>query len=543
MGIRKLYGATLAAMLAAAVAAPVSAQTRVTGTWDANDSNNTRHGEFTCFGAPTCNGAAQVVHTNTQCSNPISFTSDIVMTGVDLSRAGATFSGTYTTSRRYCNTPNADGTCTWTLTAGDTWPYTGTWDGTKGTLNISSAKCNGQPLTRLGTFTATSSTAPSPVFPMTVTGSVSETTANASAQVQLRPQDVGRTESIFVFAHAPSTLLKTDPVTCVLSQLNGQGQLVPVSASSMTPAVTGVISSQGQAVSILNNVPTSNVSGAAFFVGYGTTAADMLGGGVYQSAITIPGQTQCTASIATVPAAASPGSLTGLFWNAAESGWGIHFTQRGANIFAAWYTYDAAGKPKWYVAPNCVGFTGTSGTCNSALYEVTASAFLGTAFDPARVAAVPVGNVQVRFTDAANASFTYTASGITRTVPVVRQPLATGTTPPAVDYTDLWYNPAESGWGMAIAQQFGIAFLAWYVYDSAGKPSWLVATCPMSGSSCSGALYRTTGPGFGPTFDASRVVATAAGTIAVNFTDANNAVLSYTVDGVTATKTITRQIF
>ena len=40
----------------------------------------------------------------------------------------------------------------------------------------------------------------------------------------------------------------------------------------------------------------------------------------------------------------------GLWWNPNESGWGIHFTQRGNVIFAAWYTYDGTGAPKWYVA-------------------------------------------------------------------------------------------------------------------------------------------------------------------------------------------------
>jgi hypothetical protein len=34
-----------------------------------------------------------------------------------------------------------------------------------------------------------------------------------------------------------------------------------------------------------------------------------------------------------------------------------------------------------------------------------------------------------------------------------------------------------------------------------------------------------------------------AGSVSVNFTDANNATLSYTVNGASATKTITRQLF
>ena len=108
----------------------------------------------------------------------------------------------------------------------------------------------------------------------------------------------------------------------------------------------------------------------------------------------------------------------------------------------------------------------------------------------------------------------------------------------------LWWNPSESGWGMAITHQFGNIVLAWYVYDANGKPFWYVApACTVSGSSCSGTLYRTTGPAFGPPLDPSKVKATAVGSAIVSFVDANNAVLSYTVDNITATKTITRQLF
>lgn len=33
-------------------------------------------------------------------------------------------------------------------------------------------------------------------------------------------------------------------------------------------------------------------------------------------------------------------------------------------------------------------------------------------------------------------------------------------TPPAVNYTDMWRNPNESGWGPAVTHQYGVLFLA-----------------------------------------------------------------------------------
>ena len=47
---------------------------------------------------------------------------------------------------------------------------------------------------------------------------------------------------------------------------------------------------------------------------------------------------------------------------------------------------------------------------------------------------------------------------------------------PAFDYSDLWWNPGESGWGLSIIQHGGShqLYAAWYVYDSSGTPLWLV---------------------------------------------------------------------
>ncbi len=517
--------------------------------------------QFSCFGMPTCTGTVSTVLIGDKCSNSFTFSTGIVLTGLDLSKPGP-LSGTFTIATNQTTfTPNPDGTCSYQTGPGATWPYTGAWNGTQGSLTVNGTAYNGAPNQILGSFTASLSGS-SPVFPMTVTGSVTPTVTSVSATIQPRPQDVGNTGSVFVFAHAPSNLVTgaapakrapasspvaarpEDAIVCVLAQVNSSGQFVAVSSSTMQAYLTGVLSSQNQAVQILNNVPTPNVAGATMYVGYGSSAASMLASGVYQTVISVPGGVQCTASLASAPAPDSPGALTGLWWNANESGWGIHFTQRGNNVFAAWYTYDASGNPKWYVAANCVGASASSGTCSGTLYEVNGPTFFGTTFNPSLVNVVTAGSLTVNFQNSNNASMTYTVGTQSRTVAITRQPLGTGTTPPAVDYSDLWWNPSESGWGMAMAQQFGNVFLAWYVYDGTGKPVWYVASnCVVSGSSCSGTLYRTTGPAFGPTFDPTQIHAFSVGSAIVSFVDANNAVLSYTVDGVSSTKNITRQVF
>jgi hypothetical protein len=173
---------------------------------------------------------------------------------------------------------------------------------------------------------------------------------------------------------------------------------------------------------------------------------------------------------------------------------------------------------------------------------VSGPAFFGVTFNPIQEHVVPAGSLQVRFTDANSASMTYTVAGITRTVPISRQPISS-TAPVAVDFTDLWFNPSESGWGMAVAQQFDKMFLAWFVYDAAGKPVWYVSPdCTVTGNSCAGSLYRTTGPPFGPTF-VGPATPFLVGTVELDFTGPNDGTVTFIVDGVGGVKRIQRQVF
>jgi YVTN family beta-propeller protein len=240
-----------------------------------------------------------------------------------------------------------------------------------------------------------------------------------------------------------------------------------------------------------------------------------------------------------------PGPLSGIWWNPNESGWGINFTQRSNNIFAAWYTYDAAGNAKWYVASNCSMPAGST-SCSGSLYEVEGPLFFGVQFDPTKQVVTTVGALSVSFNGTSSAVMSYTLNGQSRTVQIQRQVFNTGTAPPLTDYTDLWWNPQESGWGLAVTQQYNIMFLAWYVYDGAGKPTWFVApNCAVNAaqSGCVGDVYRTTGPPFGPTFDPTRVTVIPAGKMFLDFTDPNNGELRYNNDTLFVTKRITRQLF
>ena len=119
-------------------------------------------------------------------------------------------------------------------------------------------------------------------------------------------------------------------------------------------------------------------------------------------------------------------------------------------------------------------------------------------------------------------------------------PLPSGPT-----YTDLWWNPAESGWGISLTHHpSGMIFAAWYTYDTNGNPKWyVVPSCPVVNNGCTGTLYQTHGPAFGQTFNPSLVTAQVVGTLSLQFVSATFATMTYTVNGVSGIEFIVRQPF
>lgn len=239
--------------------------------------------------------------------------------------------------------------------------------------------------------------------------------------------------------------------------------------------------------------------------------------------------------------------VNGLWWNPSESGWGVNLTQRGNIVFGVWFTYDSAGNPRWYVAPHCeLPSTVLAGaSCTETLYKAEGGAVIGKPFDPKAVSISPAGRITLDFQSGDAGRFSYILDGVVRTTALSRQPFGSGAIA-GRDFTDLWWNSSESGWGLSITQQGSVLFLAWFVYDESGKPKWYVASnCALLATidGCNGTLYEAKGPPFGAQFESSLVTVTVVGNISVKFLDANNGEFSYTIEGVSGQKRISRQLF
>lgn len=120
------------------------------------------------------------------------------------------------------------------------------------------------------------------------------------------------------------------------------------------------------------------------------------------------------------------------------------------------------------------------------------------------------------------------------------------TSAPTVNYTDMWWNAGESGWGLNVIQHAsGSVFVVWFTYGSNGKRTWYhVPTGTWtSPTRFTGTIYATAGPGFDGTFDSNLVTRTPVGTGTLSFTDANNGTWTFSVNGLMGTKVITRLAF
>jgi hypothetical protein len=114
----------------------------------------------------------------------------------------------------------------------------------------------------------------------------------------------------------------------------------------------------------------------------------------------------------------------------------------------------------------------------------------------------------------------------------------------STDYTDIWYNPAESGWGVNFAQNDKFIFATFFIYGPSGAPVWYTAQLARTSSDVfSGPVYVTSGTWFGagtfPPVPPSAVVPVGDATFTA--TSDVRGTLRYRIDTVSVTKTIERQ--
>ena len=121
---------------------------------------------------------------------------------------------------------------------------------------------------------------------------------------------------------------------------------------------------------------------------------------------------------------------------------------------------------------------------------------------------------------------------------------ALGQSVPNANYSDMWWNPAESGWGVTIVQHAGThrAYAIWYTYDprdpdpqtpnsSDFKPLWFVMSAGTwsSPNTLSGNVYVTNGSPFFQGWNPAAHRLTQVGTFTFVFSDASHGTFTYNI--------------
>ncbi len=270
-----------------------------------------------------------------------------------------------------------------------------------------------------------------------------------------------------------------------------------------------------------------------------------------------------------------PGSqnFQGIWWAApagSEDGWGINFNHQGDTIFATWFTFGLDGKPLWLVVaatktePNV--YSGSLVTGTGPPFSAVPFPPIGT---PGGAMGTSVGTATFTFTDGNHAEFKYEvqlagmASPAMQTKQITREQFGPwmpgciwGAQPDltvATNYQDVWWAaPAasEDGWGINFAHQGDTIFATWFTYGPDGKATWFVVAVSKTAASpptFTGTLFQVVGPPFNatpfpPVGSPGGATGTPVGTVTLTFTDGNNATFAYTVNGISQSKAITREI-
>lgn len=153
------------------------------------------------------------------------------------------------------------------------------------------------------------------------------------------------------------------------------------------------------------------------------------------------------------------------------------------------------------------------------------------------------GPLVLRTTVAQAISVAATGENVMRSA--TSSPAVDATTDPA-NYSDLWWNPDEPGWGLSVHHHASSnVFATWFVYDADGAPVWYSMQPGQwtSKTTYMGPVYKATGPHFQGPHDNAKVSLRNVGSGTLAFSDHATGTFTYDIDGAKATKAITRMTF
>ena len=296
--------------------------------------------------------------------------------------------------------------------------------------------------------------------------------------------------------------------------------------SMATPAVSGVVALM---LSVNPNLTPDDIKSILTF-----TAS---------SFPTVSGMTSCSTQLCgagivnALGAVRAASSGTGSTLTAPQSGWwyqgeseggrGYAIEIRNNSLFMAGFTYESNGRATWFVS---TGNMTDANHYSGSMLAYSGGQTLTGAFKPASQTG-NLGAIQLAFSGPTQGVITW-PNGATTNITRYNVPGAvagaatkqTAFTPEA----GWWWNQTEAGRGYAIEVQGDRLFIAGFMYDAQGLPTWYVSWGQMTNST----TYKGTWSAFangqvvGQGFKAPVVANNNVGAISLTFSDSRNAVLT-----------------
>lgn len=166
---------------------------------------------------------------------------------------------------------------------------------------------------------------------------------------------------------------------------------------------------------------------------------------------------------------------TGWWWSATEPGQGFGIEIKKNRLFMGGFLYDDVGKPTWFLTAGELEALGSK-------FKGTIVQYYGgqTLTGPHKplTSITDHGDISITFTSATTATMVWPGG----TKMLSRFPIASGTVlePAAGMPARGWYeNLEEGGRGWMLEVQGNQMFIAGFMYDDAGYPTWYVSTGPV----------------------------------------------------------------
>jgi uncharacterized secreted protein with C-terminal beta-propeller domain len=153
----------------------------------------------------------------------------------------------------------------------------------------------------------------------------------------------------------------------------------------------------------------------------------------------------------------------GMWWDPAHSGHGFEIFSTSDQIGVGWFTYDENGRPVWYTAQ------GSRTSLGSQAWPLLQHRWV----NGVKSGFTEVGSLRLDVHNSASADAYWELRGKKGTWTI--EPFTISGVVNEIDHSGVWFDSANSGWGMTLIEQGDLRGGVLFTYDPAGEPVWAAA--------------------------------------------------------------------